>query len=406
MRGGLTAVLVLIGLGVILVIGGIVHARYEMRHAPRPQVAEKDIVRLPGDPYGVIPSQDGRWLFVSVGRAPTRGAVAVLKRDAGNIQLARVIPMTPEPAGMALTHDGRLLITAADTRVVFLDVARATAGAGDPLRGSIDLSGAKVGSFCVNVTPDDKLLFVSEEWAAAIAVIDLERARKTGYRNDAILGTIPVGVRPFGLAFSPDGKWLYTTSEQAAPEWNWPAECTREASGNPEIVDPQGAVVVVDVEKARRSPAEAVVARVPAACTPVRATISQEGDRLFVTARNSNAVVVFDAAKLPSDGSHARIALLPVGQSPTPMAVVDDGAKLLVGNSSRYATPHLPGTLTVLDTAKLRQGASAVLGIVHTGVFPREMSVSPGGSTVFLTNWGSDFLQVINVKNLALSPSH
>jgi DNA-binding beta-propeller fold protein YncE len=406
MRGGLTAGVILIGLGVILVIGGIVHARYEMRHAPRPQVAEKDIVRLPGDPYGVIPSQDGRWLFVSVGRAPTRGAVAVLKRDAGNIQLARVIPMTPEPAGMALTHDGRLLITAADTRVVFLDVARATAGAGDPLRGSIDLPGAKVGSFCVNVTPDDKLLFVSEEWAAAIAVIDLERARKTGYRNDAILGTIPVGVRPFGLAFSPDGKWLYTTSEQAAPEWNWPAECTREASGNPEIVDPQGAVVVVDVEKARRSPAEAVVARVPAACTPVRATISQEGDRLFVTARNSNAVVVFDAAKLPSDGSHARIALLPVGQSPTPMAVVDDGAKLLVGNSSRYATPHLPGTLTVLDTAKLRQGASAVLGIVHTGVFPREMSVSRGGSTVFLTNWGSDFLQVIDVKNLALSPSH
>ena len=406
MRGGLTAGVILIGLGVILVIGGIVHARYEMRHAPRPQVAEKDIVRLPGDPYGVIPSQDGRWLFVSVGSAPTRGAVAVLKRDAGNIQLTRVIPVTPEPAEMALTHDGRLLIAAADTRVAFLDVARATAGTGDPLLGSIDLHGTKVGSFCVKVTPDDKLLFVSEEWAAAIAVIDLERARKTGYRNDAILGTIPVGVRPFGLAFSPDGKWLYATSEQAAPEWNWPVECAREASGNPEIVDPQGAVVVVDVEKARRSPAEAVVARVPAACTPVRAAISPEGDRLFVTARNSNAVVVFDATKLPSDSSHSRIALLPVGQSPTPMAVVDGGTKLLVGNSSRYVTPQPPGTLTVLATAKLQQGADAALGIVHTGVFPREMSVSPDGDTVFLTNWGSDFLQVIDVKNLALSPSH
>jgi DNA-binding beta-propeller fold protein YncE len=148
------------------------------------------------------------------------------------------------------------------------------------------------------------------------------------------------------------------------------------------------------------------VARVPAACTPVRAAISAEGDRLFVTARNSNAVVVFDAAKLPSDGSHARIALLPVGQSPTPMAVVDGGTKLLVGNSNRYATPNPPGTLTVLDTAKLQQGAGAVLGIVHTGVFPREMSVSPAGNTVFLTNWGSDFLQVIDLKNLQLIPSH
>jgi DNA-binding beta-propeller fold protein YncE len=330
----------------------------------------------------------------------------VLKRDVGRIQLARVVPVTPEPAEMALTHDGRLLIAAADIRVIFLDVARATAGAGDPVLGSIDLHGTKVGGFCVNVTPDDKLLFVSEEWAAAIAVIDLEHARKTGYRNDAILGAIPVGVRPFGLASSPDGKWLYTTSEQAAPEWSWSAECTREASGNPEILDPQGAVVVVDVEKARRSPAEAVVARVPAACTPVRAAISPEGDRLFVTARNSNAVVVFDAAKLPSDGAHARIALLPVGQSPTPMALIDGGTELLVGNSSRYATPRPPGTLTVLDTAKLQQGDGAVLGIVHTGVFPREMSVSPSGNTVFLTNWASDFLQVIDVRNLPLLLSH
>jgi DNA-binding beta-propeller fold protein YncE len=54
----------------------------------------------------------------------------------------------------------------------------------------------------------------------------------------------------------------------------------------------------------------------------------------------------------------------------------------------------------------LRQGAGAVLGIFHAGVFPREMRVSPDGNTVFLTNARSDFLQVIDVKNLPQLPSH
>ena len=374
---------------------------------PSTRLQGEDDVRLPGDPFGVIPSQDGRWLFVSISNsAGTSGSVAALKRHAGHIELARVVPVPSEPTGMALTHDGKLLIVAAHNRVVFLDVPRMTAGAADPVLGSIKEPGITVGSFYVNVTADDKFLFVSEESAASITVIDLERARKTGFHEDAILGGIPVGERPVALTFSPDNNWLYTTSEEAPPEWGWPAECAREAGSDPELVQPQGAVIVVDVDIARRSPAEAVVARVPAACTPVRAAISPEGDRLFVTARKSNAVVVFDTAKLLSDGAHARLGLVPVGQSPAPMAVIDGGTKLLVGNSSRYATPHPPGTLTVLDTAKLQQGAGAVLGIIPTGSFPREMSVSPDGNTVFLTNSDSGFLQVIDAKNLPLLPSH
>jgi DNA-binding beta-propeller fold protein YncE len=355
----------------------------------------------------VIPSRDGRWLFVSISNsAGTSGSVAALKRNAGHIELARVVSLPMEPTGMVLTHDGKLLVVAAHDRLVFLDVQRMTSGAGRPVLGSIQQPGVTVDCFYVNVTADDKLLFVSEEHAGAITVIDLERARKTGFRNDAILGIIPVGERTVALTFSPDDKWLYTTSEEAPPEWGWPAECAPEAGGSPEPVRPQGAVVVVDVDKASKSPAEAVVARVPAACAPVRAVISPEGDRLFVAARKSNAIIVFDTAKLLSDGSHAQVGLVPVGQSPAPLAVIDGGTKLLVGNSSRYAVPHVPGTLTVLDTAKLQQGTGAVLGTIPTGVYPREMSVSPDGNTVFLTNTDSGSLQVINVKSLPPLPSN
>ena len=138
----------------------------------------------------------------------------------------------------------------------------------------------------------------------------------------------------------------------------------------------------------------------------MRAAVSPTGDRLFVTARNSNAVLVFDSSRLLSDGPHARTALVPVGQSPTPIAVIDHGTTLLVGNTGRYSRQPVSGTLTVLNTAELQQGADAVLGVIHTGSFPRAMRVSPDGNTVFLTNWASDFLQVIDLKELPKLLSH
>ncbi len=280
-----------------------------------------------------------------------------------------------------------------------------TVGGGDPALGSILQEGITEAGGYVNVTSDDKLLFVSNEYDGAIAVIDLERARRTGYGNGSIMGSIPAGVRPFALTFSPDSRWLYATVEAAAPEWGWPAECTREASGKPELVDPQGAILVIDVRRAAANPSAAVLARVPAACAPVRAALSPDGNLLYVAARNSNAVVLFDAAKLVSDGAHARIGLAPVGQSPTPLALIDGGTKLLVGNTARYDQRNPPGTLMVLDAAKLDSGADAILGVVPTGVFPREMRVSADQGTVFLTNWKSGFLQVIDAKSLPRAPS-
>jgi len=220
-----------------------------------------------------------------------------------------------------------------------------------------------------------------------------------------MLGSIPAGERPFALTFSPDDRWLYATVEAAAPEWNWPAECAREESGKPEMVDPQGAVLVIDVRNAAANPAEAVVARVPAACTPVRALLSPDGSLLYVAARNSNAAVLFDAAKLVTDRAHARLGLTPVGESPTALALIEGGRKLLVGNSARYDEGDPPGTLSVLDTAKMRGGQGAILGAVPTGVFPREMRVSADQDTVFLTNWKSGFLQVIDARSLQLAPS-
>lgn len=364
---------------------------------PRPSMT----IPLPGNPFAVVPSQDGCWLFVSI--AGAHSGIAVLKRGVRRFEITHVVPLPAVPTGMVLTHDGKMLIVAVQARVFFLDVTRMTAGKDDVLLGSIEKSGVLAGTVYVNVTADDKLLFVSDEAAANIAVIDVERARNAGYNSDAVIGAVPVGVAPIALTFSLDGKWLYTTSEGASPDWNWPAACTREGRKKSDIVNPEGAVVVVDIERAKENPTNAVVARIPAGCSPVRAALSPAGDRLFVTARNSNAVIVFDTERLLPDPEHARIGLMPVGKSPVPVAVIDDGTKVLAGNSDRFGAPTHPQTLTVLDAKQFDKGAGAVIGTIRVGAFPREMRVSADGNTLFLTNAGSKSLQVLDVKNLPIS---
>src|ERR1039457_6502226 len=214
-----------------------------------------------------------------------------------------------------------------------------------------------------------KLLFVSEERARSITVIDLARARSNGYKADAIVGKIPVANAPIALTFSPDGKWLYTTSQGAMPDWHWPKACKPEGRdpSTAEITNPEGAVIVVDVARASTDPAQGVVARVPAGCSPVRMAITPDGARIYVTARNSNAVLAFDTAKLLSDAGHARVGEASVGAAPVPIAVVDSGRKVVAGNSNRFGASTAAQSLLVLDAAKMEAGTDAVLGAITAG---------------------------------------
>src|SRR5262245_58041291 len=65
-------------------------------------------IQLPSSPFSVKPSADGCWAFVSVSGAPQ--GIAVLKRQAGKIEMVRVVRFNPAPAGIALTQDGKLLV--------------------------------------------------------------------------------------------------------------------------------------------------------------------------------------------------------------------------------------------------------------------------------------------------------
>jgi DNA-binding beta-propeller fold protein YncE len=356
-----------------------------------PPASAVSTVDLPSRPFGIAISADGCSLFASMFGARD-GSIAVLARKGSHVALVRTVPLPTSAAGVVLTHDGKLLIAAALEKVVFLDAQRLISGAGDPILGSF-ADGKKMQSIYANVTADDKLLFVSEEAAEQITVIDLERARATGFHADSIVGKIPVGHAPIALTFSPDGRWLYTTSQAAMKEWGWPAACTPEGRpGNSDRVNPEGAVIAIDVARAKTDPAHSVTTRVPAGCSPVRMAISQSGERIYVTARNSNAVVAFETAKL------TRVGMASVGTAPVPIALIDGDKKLVVGNSNRFGGGKSTESLTVLDAAKI----DVTLGNIPAGAFPRELRTSPDGQTLYLANFGSKSLQVMDVTRIAV----
>jgi DNA-binding beta-propeller fold protein YncE len=125
-----------------------------------------------------------------------------------------------------------------------------------------------------------------------------------------------------------------------------------------------------------------------------------------VTARNSNALLVFDTDKLRSDPGHARIASIPVGTAPVGVAVVDSGRKVIVTNSNRFAgSSNDHQVLTVVDATKVDSGAGAILGSIPAGAFPREMRVTSDGTTLIVTNFASNSVEIIDVARLPLSPS-
>jgi DNA-binding beta-propeller fold protein YncE len=392
-------------------------AKPSVCNQPAPEAIS--FVDVPGHPFTPIPTRDGCWIFVSLENSkngPPSG-VAVLQRSHGTVSLSRVIPTDRGPAGMVLTHDGQLLIGAVDDRLVFLDTSRMISGEGSAVLGYLrepeyhgELGEMKVttpGAVYVNVTSDDRLLLASDEWAQRITVVNLEKARDSGFSADSIIGTIPTGGLPIAIALSHDERYLYTTSETAAKEWGWPIECKPEGQdpSKAKAEYPQGAVVVIDVAKARKDPTNSVIAKVPAGCSAVRLATSPKGDRIYVTARNANSLFVFDASKLLRDPDHSLVGKVPVGSSPVGVEVVDAGQKVVVANSNRFAaTSNDKQNLTVIDAGKVRAGAIATLGVIPAGGFPRELRITADGLALLVTNFSSNTLEIVDLARLRMKP--
>jgi len=373
-----------------------------------PLSSQMTTLPLPGHPFQAVFSKDECWAFVSLltNKEPDKfSGVAVLRRTEGGLELARTIELHPGPVGMALTHDGELLIAANGQGIVFLSTASLISGRGQPIVATIRESPSATTLF-VNVTRDDKYVFASEEGENTITVVDLARVRARGNPRNPVVGKIPVGEGPVALTFSADEHLLYTTSERALPAWGWPNRCDREDPEDPPSQWPEGAVLVIDVERAKKEPASSVVGKLEAGCSPVHLAISPLGDRAYVTARKDDAVAVFDPRMFLANPAHARVGTVSVGTAPVPILVMDQGKRLLVGNSNRFGThPAGTETLSVLDTAVIESSGNPAVGRIPAGEFPRSLVMSPDGRMLLLANFGSSSLQLMDPLDLPIDKS-
>jgi DNA-binding beta-propeller fold protein YncE len=371
--------------------------------------AKDPIVHLdmPGAPFEPVISADGCWIFVTLtqGNGSGSAGIAVVHRTNGALSIARTISLKGNPTGAVLTHDGKLLIVADGGYLSFIDATRLESGEGDPVLGYMG-DGSPVEYIYANVTSDDKYLLASAERGQAVVVVDLEQAKADAFKGRGAVAKLDVGNAPISVTISPDGHYLYTTSEAALPQWNWPATCRPENPRAPANAPQhsQGAIIVFDLARLFTDASSAPVSRVPAGCSSVRLVLSPSGDVAYVSARGDNALLAFDTQRLVSDPTHAMLGRTDVGVAPVGVAVIDDGARVVVTSSNRFgggANDHQP--LAVVDASQVHAGKLKVIGTIQAGAFPRELRLTTDGRTLFATNFGSRTLEMID---LALAPMH
>jgi DNA-binding beta-propeller fold protein YncE len=74
---------------------------------------------------------------------------------------------------------------------------------------------------------------------------------------------------------------------------------------------------------------------------------------------------------------------------------------VLVTNSNRFqGSADDRQSVTVIDAARVTSGASAIVGEIPSGAFPREMRVMPNGRTLVLTNFASHTVQLVDLQRL------
>ena len=344
------------------------------------------MVGVSGNPFGVAVTPDGRWAFVAVD-----ASIAVL-RTGSSLAPAEVaaIPVPGGPLGVTLTRDGRYLLAASGSGAVVVSVARAEQGRPDAVLGTLNdpqnEPAGPSGAIEVAVSADGDYAFVTQEDNYQAAVFNLRRALTQGFGRADFVGTIPLGLAPVGLAVSPDGRWLYATSEVSR-------------RGNPQKSN-QGTLTVINVARAETDPAASVVTTVPAGCNPVRVITSADGREVWVTARASDDLLCFSAAALQADPARALVAIVRVGEAPVGLMLVRNGSLIVVADSNRFGAAGATSDLSVVNVAAAVAGKPAVAGVIPAGGFPREMALEPDGQRLLVSNYMSGQLEAVSIPTI------
>ncbi len=191
----------------------------------------------------------------------------------------------------------------------------------------------------VAVSPDGKTLYVSDQTAGCVAVLDAAGKPR---------GEIPLAGEPRGLALSSDGKTLYVALRKAQ------------------------SVAAIDTASGK------VARQIAVGPWPVAVVLAEKQRRLYTCNRGDHSI---SAVALASGKLVKRIAVV---REPDAAALVPDGSRLVVANmlpEQAGTDPTLAAELSLIDTATLEQTARIKLPTGSTAA--TGVAASPDGKWAY-----------------------
>ncbi len=168
--------------------------------------------------------------------------------------------------------------------------------------------------------------------------------------NNELTNTITVGIRPFCIAFSPDGTKAYVSNN----------------------VD--GTISVVDTVK------EEEVDTIPIGVGTLDVKVSPNNKTIYVTCSNNTVSVIDTATKMV-------VNTIPVGVTPFGVAVSPDGSTVYVANVNS-------NNVSVINTT-----TNKVITNIPVGNKPYRIVFTPDGTTAYVTNTYTNNVSVIDVAS-------
>jgi DNA-binding beta-propeller fold protein YncE len=173
-------------------------------------------------PFGVAFSSDGSRAFVavltnqgvgqpSIGPGHADGAIGEYEATPAGLTSERLGTIgSQEPLGLSLTPDGRYLVAAEGSGAAVLSVARIENTKVPSSQWAVGtFSSRGQGAIEAAVSADGRFVFVSLEDSNELAVFNLGRAARLGFGRSDLVGYVPMGVAPVGMAISADGRYLF-----------------------------------------------------------------------------------------------------------------------------------------------------------------------------------------------------
>ncbi len=196
--------------------------------------------------------------------------------------------------------------------------------------------------YSLAVTPNGREVWVPDHDSSALSVIDTS--------TDTVVATIPVAPNPHWISFTPDGRTAFVADHES------------------------NLVSVIDVA------GRTVRATIPVPESPHCVVVSPDGSQALVASYNAASVSFIDTATL-------RVTTTGVGRNPQSIAYARDGRHAYVADNGS-------GSVSVLDTAT-RQ-VTATLGV---GAGPDDVAVSPDDRYAFVAAEEANAVTVLSIAD-------